>query len=174
MLAPVAASGPGRAGDEPVAMMILSNCSVSLAVRTARALLHLQRGRVHKARLALDVGDLALLGHHAQAAGQLGHHAFLEGAQFGHVDLRLAKFHAPIRRVLAFGDQRRHVQQRLGRNAAAIQANSAGVLFKIDEGDVKAKVGAEESSGVTAGSAANHCNFYVRVRHVSLPDFVSG
>ncbi len=126
MFAPLAASGPGRAGDDPVAMMTLSNCSVFFA---ARALLHLQRGRIHKARFALDVGDLALLGHDAQAAGQLGHHAFLERAQLGHVDLRLGKFHAPTRRVPGFVDQRRHVQQRLGWNAAAIQANSAGVLF---------------------------------------------
>ena len=139
----------------------------------ASGLFHLQRGRIHKARLALDVGDLALLGHDAQSARQFGDHTFFERAQLGHVDLRLAILHAKTRRVAGFGNHRRHMQQRLGRNAAAIEAHSAGVLLAVDEGDVKTEVGTEESRGVTTRSAADHCNFYVRIRHVSLPDFVS-
>ena len=46
------------------------------------------------------------------------------------------------------------------------------VLFDIDESDVEAEIGAEEGSGVSTGAAANHCNFYFRVRHVSLSDSV--
>src|SRR5208337_667423 len=96
---------------------------------------------------------------------------FLECAQLCQVDFRLGKFHTPTRRVLALVDQRRYVEQRLGRNAAAIQANSARVLFRIDEGDVEAEVGTEESRGVTTRAAAHYRNFYVRVRHVSLSRF---
>jgi hypothetical protein len=77
-----------------------------------------------------------------------------------------------VRRVLGLIDLRRNVQQRLRGNAPAIQANSARVLFNIDQSDLKAEIGTEEGSGVTTRAAANHCNFYVLVRHVSLPNSV--
>ena len=51
--------------------------------------------------------------------------------------------------------QLRDVQQRLRRNAAAIDADAAGIHFAVDERDLQAEVGGEKRSGVAAGAAAD-------------------
>ena len=51
--------------------------------------------------------------------------------------------------------QLRDVQQRLRRNAAAIDADAAGVHLGIDERDAQPEVGGEKRGGVAAGPAAD-------------------
>ena len=87
----------------------------------------------------------------AEAADQLLDDAVLERAQLVEIDLRLAEGDAPRRRVLrlarsTLGD----VQQRLRRNAAAIEADAAGIRFGIDERDLHAEVGRVERRRVPA------------------------
>ena len=61
----------------------------------------------------------------------------LELAQLVEIDLRLAELDAPRFRVPRFVDQLGDVQQRLRRNAAAIDADAARVHFRIDERDLR-------------------------------------
>jgi hypothetical protein len=70
-------------------------------------------------------GDLAQLRHRGEAAGQLADHLVLEFAQAGEIELRLAEAHAVRRQALRGVDHRGGVQQRLGRDAADVQAHAA-------------------------------------------------
>ena len=119
-------SSQGKPGSftacEPAAMMHCSKRSSCVlpsspaisefvaATRTCRAL--------HRAHLAL-------LGHAGQALGELADHLVLVLAQLVEVDLRLAEVDADIGRVRGFLDHGRRMQQRLGRNAADVEADAA-------------------------------------------------
>ena len=116
-----------------------------------------------KAGAALDVFHRALLRKLAEAAGQTLDHAFFPGAQLGEIDFRIAEFNAPVFCLVRFFDQLGYMQQRLGRNAAAVQAYPAGIHFRIDEGNFQAKIGREKSGGVTARSAAHNCELQVGI-----------
>ena len=63
---------------------------------------------------------------------------------------------------MGFLDQLGNVQQCLGRNAAAIEANPARVSFWVNERYVHAEISGEKGSGVSTGTAANDCDFQVR------------
>ena len=56
--------------------------------------------------------------------------------------------------VLRVGDELGGVQQRLGRDAADVQAGAAGAFARLDQGDRDAVVGGEEGGRVAAGAAA--------------------
>ena len=58
--------------------------------------------------------------------------------------------------MLRFADDFGHVQERLGRNAAAVQADAARVGLGIDHSDLEAQVGRVKGSGVPAGTGTNH------------------
>ena len=77
----------------------------------------------------------------------------------------VAELDAPLLRVLRFLEQLGDVQQRLRRNAAAIQAHAAGILLVVDEGDLHAEVGGIEGGRVATGACADDCNV---VRHKVL------
>ena len=124
----------------------------------AVGLLHLDRLRVDDRRPALDVVDLAELRHLAGAAGQLLDDAVLVVAELVDVDLGLAELDAPLLGVLRFVEDLGDVQQRLRRNAAAVQAHAAGVLLVVDERDLHAEVGGVEGGRVAAGAGANDCD----------------
>ena len=70
------------------------------------------------------------------------------------VDLRRAEADADVGGVAGVGDELGGVQQRLGRDAADVQAGAAGPLAGVDERDLEAVVGGEERGGVAAGAAA--------------------
>ena len=72
--------------------------------------------------------------------------------------LALAELDAPLLRVLRFLEQLGDVQQRLRRDAAAIQAHAAGVLLVVDEGDLHAEVGGVKRCGVPTGACADDCD----------------
>ena len=67
------------------------------------------------------------------------------------------------------------MQQRLGRDAAAIKADAAGVRFRIDQRNFHAQVGSQKCGGISAGTAANYCHTKIRsVRHNLLMSLFIG
>ena len=94
----------------------------------------------------------------AGAARQLLDDAVLEVAELVDVDLGVAELDAPLLGVLRFVEELGDVQQRLRRNAAAIQAHAAGVLLVVDERDLHAEVGGIERGRVPTGARPNHCD----------------
>ena len=53
------------------------------------------------------------------------------------------------------------VQQRFGRNAAAIEAHAAGIDFGIDQRGGETEIRGQKRGGVAAGPAANDDNLNV-------------
>ena len=72
--------------------------------------------------------------------------------------VRLAERDAPRAGVARFVDHLRDVQQRLRRNAAAIEADAAGVLLLVDERHLHAEIGGVEGGRVAARSRAEDRN----------------
>src|SRR5262249_22951712 len=62
---------------------------------------------------------------------------------------------APRFRVLRLVDELRDMQERLRRNAPAIDAHAAGVDLGIDERGRESQIGGQKRSRVPTGSAAN-------------------
>ncbi len=111
---------------------------------------------------------LALLGQRRQAAGQFANHAFLPAANLVDVDAGLAEGHTVVADFFRLIDDLGHMQQRLGRNAADIQAHPAqgGVLFH--QHHLLAQIGRAESRGITAGASAQYqhlCMQFVFTAH---------
>src|SRR5262249_12030501 len=101
-----------------------------------------------------DVRDLARFGEAGEVAGHLVHDLLRGRADAVHVDLGVAELHAKVGGVAGLGDELGGVQQRLGRDAADVQAGAAGPVTGVDERDLEALVGGEEGGGVAAGAAA--------------------
>ena len=61
------------------------------------------------------------------------------------------------------------MQEGLGGDTAAVQADAAGIGFGVDEGDLQAEVGGQEGRGVAAGPAADDRDLRAarRRRHAS-------
>ena len=138
----------GIAGSEPVASMRVLELHGFLA---AGGQLHREVVRVDDFGPALDVLHLAMLDQLAGSARQPLDDVVLEVAQLVEVDLRLAELDAPRLGVARFVDQLGDMEQRLGRNAAAIDAHAAGVHFGIDERDAEPEIGGEKRGRVPAG-----------------------
>src|SRR6185437_14824529 len=165
------------AADDPVAVDIQAGqrlgyrtgCQHDVAAGVGLAVHSHLIGRAQHA-LAGHEGDLAGLHNALQALVQLADHAVLVAVDPGHVDAVELALHAE-RRALAgqVGDFGR-VQQRLGGDAAAVQAGAAH-LGLLDQGHVHAQVGGAEGAGVPAGPAAE--DHYVEhipgVSHLSSP-----
>ncbi|MNN08188.1 hypothetical protein D3C81_1210380 [compost metagenome] len=105
---------------------------------------------------ALHGADLALLGHAGQALGQLTDDLFLVLAQLVQADLRRAVLDAQVTGVRGVVDDLGGMQQRLGRNAAHVEADAAEVGVAFDEHGVHAQVGRTERGGVAARAGAQH------------------
>ena len=75
----------------------------------------------------------------------------------------LRERHAVMRDFFRFVDDLGDMQQRLGRDAADVQAHAAqaGVLF--DQHHLLAQVGSAEGGGVAAGAGAEHDDFGVDI-----------
>jgi len=76
----------------------------------------------------------------SEAAGQALDDAFFPGAQAREIDLGLGELDAPVFGLLRFLDQLGYVQKGLGRDAAAIEADAAGIDFGIDERDFESEI----------------------------------
>jgi hypothetical protein len=76
--------------------------------------------------------------------------------QRGVIELRLADDDAEMRQLMA-GDLEhfRGVQQRLGRNAADVEAGAAMRLALFDDGDLEPELGGADGADITAGAGAD-------------------
>jgi hypothetical protein len=101
----------------------------------------------HKVAVAAHGGHLAHLGHGGQAAGELADDLFLVAAQLVHVDLGRAEVDAQVgRQVLTPRPSRRHVQQRLGGDAAHVQAHAAQGGVALDQMTLRPRSAARKAA----------------------------
>jgi hypothetical protein len=101
----------------PAAMMALELhhlLAAGLVLAGAGGFFHLDVVGADEVAVAAHDGDLAHLGHLAQAAGQLADDLFLVAAQLVDVHLGRAELDARHFQVLDLVHHGRHVQQRLG------------------------------------------------------------
>jgi hypothetical protein len=106
-------------------------------------------------------GHLAHLGHRAQPTRELADDLFLVAAQLVDVDHGYAEVHAKVAQVADLVHHGGHVQQRLGRDAAHVQADAAQRGVAFDDHDFQAQVRRAERRRVAARAAAEH-------QHVAL------
>ncbi len=109
-----------------------------------------------KLAVATQHRHLAHLGHLAQTAGQLADDLFLVAAQLVDVDFWGRELDAGDFQVLDFVHHGSDVQQRLGGDAAHVQAHATQGGVALDQHDLQAQVGGAEGGGVAAGAAAEH------------------
>src|SRR6185369_5723088 len=98
--------------------------------------------------------DLALLGQALEALRQAPDDRLLPAAQPVDVDLRLAERDPLALALLGLGDHARDVEQRLGRDAADVEADPAEPLVALDEDDLQAEVRGAERGRVAARPGA--------------------
>ena len=113
---------------------------------------------------ALDRAHLALLRHRGEAAGELADHLVLEVAQLVDVDVRLAEGDAMGGHRLGLVDHRGGMQQRLGRDAAHVEADAAEGGVALDQHGVHAQVGGTERGRVATRTGAEHDQLALDVR----------
>ena len=89
-------------------------------------------------------------------SGEPADDRILPVAQLARVDLRSAETHAVLRHRLRILDDPRGVQQRLGRDAADIEADAAERREALDQCDAQAKVGGAECGRIASRTGAQH------------------
>ncbi len=77
---------------------------------------------------------------------------FFQLEQLGQVDFRRAVFDAVMAHLADFVDDLGGMQQRLGRNAADVEANAAQHRPAFHQRDLEAEIGGAERGGVAAGT----------------------
>ena len=113
---------------------------------------HVDGMGVGKPRDATDDGDLALLGQAGEARRQAPHHLVLPVAQPGSVDLRLAELDAMRSHRTRVLDDLCRMQQRLGRNAADVEAHAAKRRPALDQRHLEAEIRRAKRRGVSPGA----------------------
>ena len=119
-------------------------------------------------KIAAAVNDLhiALLREHGDAAAKLLNDGFLPFAQLGDVNFGRFKNNAAMGGFARAGNAVDGVQQRLGRDAAAIEADAAEAFVALDENDFFAEVGGVKRRRITARAAAHNYDFSFDWFHV--------
>src|SRR5690606_34301144 len=107
--------------------------------------------------VSLDPGDLVLAEQELDALGVLRDDIRLAGLHGGQVNAQVVDVNAVLRRVQAqpldvFGG----AEQRLGRNAADVDAGTAQCRVTFDAGDGKAELRGTNAGDIAARSAAEH------------------
>jgi hypothetical protein len=115
---------------------------------------HAQAVRPAEAGAAGQHAHLALAGETGQAVGEALDDLVLVAAHAVEVDLGRAEVES--RRVRRLVDHLGDVQQRLGRDAADVEAHAAQALLALDERDLEAEIGGAEGRAVAAGAGADH------------------
>ena len=108
-----------------------------------------------KASAPADVVQLTGLYQLAQSTGHFSYHAIFVCAELVQVYGGFPKLNAPVVSFFAFVEQFSHVQQRLRWNAAAIEADAAGIGFWINQRHVQAEVGGLECGHIASGAATD-------------------
>ena len=106
--------------------------------------------------VAANHGDLAHLGHGGQPAGELADHFFLVTAQRVNVHFGRPKINAECRHVADLVDHGGHMQQRLGRDAAHVQADATELGVALDQHHFQAEVSGAKRCTVAARAGAEH------------------
>ena len=114
---------------------------------------HVRRGELAGADHG---GDLALFGQPGQPTGEPVDHALFPATQRAQVDGRRGEGQSVAGHLLGLGDHLGRVQQRLGRDAAHIQAHPAERAAAVDHHNLLAEVGGPERCGVAARPGAEH------------------
>ena len=104
----------------------------------------------------LHHGYLTGLGHAGKATGELAHYFFFPATKLVEVDLRLTKRNAVGCHGLGLVHYRSHVQQRFGRNAAHIQADTTQRAKTFHQHRAHAKVCGSKGGGVAPWACAKH------------------
>ncbi|MNQ98994.1 hypothetical protein D3C85_1147140 [compost metagenome] len=112
--------------------------------------------RIEEAADACHDLDLARLRHAGEAAGELLDHTVLEVAQRVDVDFGRAVLDAVLGEQLHLVHHAGRVQQRLGGDAAHVEADAAECGVAFDQHGLHAEVGAAERGRVAAGAGAEH------------------
>ena len=116
--------------------------------------------RAGEPALALDHGDPAGLDQPGEALEEPGDDAVLVGVHAGHVDAVEAGPHAELLGLAGLVGDLGGVQQRLGGDAADVQAGAAEVAL-LDEADRQAELSGAQGAGVAARTRPE--NEYVEV-----------
>ncbi len=103
--------------------------------------------------------NLALFCELLQSAGELVHDALFPAADFVDVDRRCGEGDAVMRNLVSFGDDFRDMQQRLGRDAADVQAHATQTCMLLDQDHLFAQVCGAECCGVAAGTCTENHDF---------------
>src|SRR3954453_9829594 len=122
--------------------------------RAAVGALDAQHVRLRELRHAGDDLDLALLREAREPVREPRDDRLLPRPEPVDVDLRLAERDALALGLLGLGDDPRDVQQRLGRDAADVEAHAAEALVALDQDDLQTEVGGAEGGGVAARAGA--------------------
>src|SRR5262249_4692462 len=120
----------------------------------AIASLHLDRVGIDELAEAVHQVDLAQLRQTDEVLRQRIDDLLPVSADAVDAYLRGGELEADVFGVLGVGDEFRSVEDGLGGDAADVQTGAAGAFAVLDEGDLEAVVGGEESGGVTSGPAA--------------------
>ena len=153
-------------GSEPAAMM---HCSKRIFSRLAVRARHFHDVRAGELAGARDHFDLALLREHRQAADQLADDLVLPLEQLGQLDFRRTEIDAMRAHLADFVDDLGGMQQRLGGNAAHVEADAAQHGPAFDQRDLEAEIRGAERGGVAAGTGTQHQQLRLAiVRHVGL------
>ena len=110
----------------------------------------------------------ALFGQETDPAGKFVHDGVFPGAQFVHFDLGRAEGDAAMGGFPGLADHFGGVQQGLGGNAAAIEANAAQLFVLFDEKNFFAEVGGVKGGGVAARARAQNHNLCMNGVHDKL------
>ncbi len=160
-------STPGRrATSEPVAMTM---ALVSTRRLAGRALDHDLAGRGDE-RLALQPVDLVLLEQERDAVDVGGDRVVLVLHHGGHVELAARATFTPSggHAVAGLLEHLGGVEQRLGRDAADVEAGAAERLALLDDGDFHAELRRADRADIAAGPGADDDEI---VGHVDEPAF---
>ena len=118
----------------------------SLVLTAAGGLFDFDMVRIEELAITAHHLDLARLGHAGQTAGQFADHLIFVGAQPLQVDRGRAKADAEIGKMRRFVDHCRDMQQRLGGDAAHVQAYAAEGRVTLDQHGFQTQIGGAECS----------------------------
>ncbi len=100
--------------------------------------------------------DLAAGTQLPETTGQLVHDLFFPAAQAVEVDGRGSEIDTIRLGTPGFVEQVGHMQERFGRDASAVQADTAGIFLRIHQGYLQAQVGREKSRGIATRAGTDY------------------
>ena len=133
----------------------------------------LHRGRADQPALALDQGHLVELEEALQPPVQPGDHTILVGVDALHVDPGEGRLYSELLALAGLVGDLAGVQQRLGRDAAPVQAGAADLVL-LDQRDRQPEFGGPEGRRVAAAAAAQNDDVVTIVRCVHGDSQVHG